>query len=845
MRRSNMDSLDVAQAMASALGTINKDGPPPKVVVSAQMCEAQRGGDGGPRYDPDKNVLYLPRAPIAGLSQSSEHLLRAVLAHRFSGHKYDPMQDIMPEIMSKAICQKLEQVGVDLTTAHRLTTFGDGDESRALHIVNGLTSAAINKGVVTEWPGYEMPVRIGWRGILRRRRASALMGKDYHRREGVAIIRENGWKSKTTYDLSYLSRFGSGWYGNSGKTQAPKPPAMPPKDRDLAIELFRKYIYATGQVNGQSDGSTPDERKLVAKALGYAKAEEFAKQYPSVWDLFTMCDAMQSSWRQQEMNSMQNTEPVVGDYGTMVGAKLNGIDLNDEARRFEKAGMPAFAAMCRRVEEACQKIGLTPDTMPTTPDDLKITAARLLKELEQDPPPPEDKPEDQGEGDGGEDSDEGEQESEGGGGRGKPDPNAQPDKAPKPSQMPMARRTSNDPNGSFAAMASQAALDNQTDGGEAEAQGGDGGDTPSDSGVGGGPDQSIYYDALVIRGIPASIALNGQPQKNSDDKIKRAVEQHNYLGNIDREVSVLAQVFRQAIRAPSFKDDDRHHTGRFDVRQIARAKSGNSDVFTRRAYRQGDTVSVGVLIDASGSMDSGSSSSGGNRRYTTARAARIILHALAKNNMDFGAWYFTTGGHVDYITEKAVAAGFTKEINRSLAALGVDGDKYIELARNYNSGNLTVKDRRQYGEDVALLNEHGHTATLFELASFGSSRADLMTFGDEYLLNAPAMGGTPTDVSMAHALKELSRRETTRKLLFVLTDGGGGDPDTQRALCKAARSANIDVIAIGLDIGQKEMESQFSHFPKVVGVNSADSFKVMAKEIGDCLLRSSRREGQG
>src|SRR5690606_7894884 len=314
---------------------------------------------------------------------------------------------------------------------------------------------------------------------------------------------------------------------------------------------------------------------------------------------------------------------------------VSGYDMEPEAGRFAELDMTEHADMAMRVAMATKQLQIDPERVKDMTDkQLRRLAEEYFKILDE-PPEDDSQPgsgdgegEAGGEGDEQEDGD-GEGEGQGQGQAGQDGQGQQPsaDRAPSISSLMAESKSSG--SGQYGSDTQNAALE---EGGK----------------QGGGPDARLYQGAVVYKVSRRQRELKPLGNYCKDNPTWQ------WAMNVEADASVVAQTLRQAIKAPTMKDDSRHQIGRFDVRQIARAKSGNRDIFSRRTYLPGEEVSVGLLVDISGTMndavrDADSSIRkidgwGLDRATATGRTANVLLAALDRNGMQSACWLFTNDG---------------------------------------------------------------------------------------------------------------------------------------------------------------------------------------------------------
>lgn len=491
----------------------------------------------------------------------------------------------------------------------------------------------------------------------------------------------------------------------------------------------------------------------------------------------------------------RRTEGTASDYAALIGAGLNGLDLADQSRRFAKFGMHELADMAMKAKAVLHKLGVE-GKPPLTEDECVALAKKVYEELDQ----PQENPDD---GD--------DQDGDGQSGEGEGDEGGQGDAANAPNISDLVGRKDMSMNPDFTeavGKASDSEAGTQDDNEEdpdnlPEGERNYFSDMPCTL-VRIHQGKTAFSKGLVLGDVGysrcASAVRNGQHYNCSE-----------YILDVDNEAGVLAQMFRQAIRSPTLLDDSRHQVGRFDVRQIARAKTGNRDVFTRRTYLEGDEVAVGILVDGSSSMCSGSVDRNGNsiypkqlkgqgvyRSHAASRAANILATALVRNEMECAVWHYSTGWG------------------------GV-------IQHYHNQGWLLPNDNP--ANDNAVI----------EVKAFGSGRKGLEE-ARIALVGGMQHGGTPTSGATYLALNEMARRPESRRILFLMTDGDVGHGEVMKQQMARAEAEGIDLIVVGIDLGagyDEQMKQMFGH--RYVASYGDEGAQVMAKAISNILLASARR----
>ena len=178
-------------------------------------------------------------------------------------------------------------------------------------------------------------------------------------------------------------------------------------------------------------------------------------------------------------------------------------------------------------------------------------------------------------------------------------------------------------------------------------------------------------------------------------------------------------------------------TGRLDRRAFTRFATGSANIFSRRQVAEAETSAVSILIDCSGSMGSG------NRIET---AQRVVIHLskiLQRSRVPFCVQGFRTSGE-DVYNDK----------------FHMERPKFIRF--------------KQWGQSLQSV-----------VAKLGA-------------IDQCAGGGTPDYSSLVNAIEDISKREESRKILFILTDASGYIPEHMKHIQKMADALGVTLIAIGI-----------------------------------------------
>lgn len=446
------------------------------------------------------------------------------------------------------------------------------------------------------------------------------------------------------------------------------------------------------------------------------------------------------AWRKKSgaKDTLDNERFAYSELALLAGYAANGGNLHTLLRNVEyDVDVPDdFKAIAKQLAGAADAEGCA-----SSPRDLVPTALRWLRYFEQPPePPPSDDADgdDEGEGEGGGQGDgqgkgqgqgsgqgAGQGTSSGGGGGG--GSNNPYDGAT------MGGDAEHSEGKSFASQAGQELMDQQADRG-----------TGRDTATYNGEVKVLKWDTTKAKGKQvmsvrdaAGMARHRFPSSfmPSMDDIDASVAAHT--AHYERDVGVLTQALRQALRGPTITRQARHQVGRFNPRNAARYLAGNRDVFDRVTYLPGDKVSVSILVDASGSM---------NCRTQD----HMAMHSIG-----------------------SLAIRAACVLSEALHRMGV-------------APRLAV-----------YTTYPGAAAGVYEMADHKTTRAEFAKRRDFVLDRVWAFGGTPTLPALANELDALTRRDESQRFMFLLTDGQDGHPhDEHRATIESAKARGVTTIIL-------------------------------------------------
>ena len=217
------------------------------------------------------------------------------------------------------------------------------------------------------------------------------------------------------------------------------------------------------------------------------------------------------------------------------------------------------------------------------------------------------------------------------------------------------------------------------------------------------------------------------------------------LANAPHGLGVTRTNLHRLLRSLDFVGwSTNEESGRLNRRALVKFATGSANIFSRREYVESETSAVSILIDCSGSMNATSSKTGLSRIQVAQQVAVHLSKILQQARVPFAV----TGFHSSYGTSRMVK---DREIQRPVF--------------------IPFKTWRQsLQQSTSALGAIAHCAT----------------------------SGTPDYSALYNALDDLSRREEKRKILFVLTDADGYEPEHMKHLQSLADRVGITIVAIGI-----------------------------------------------
>jgi cobalamin biosynthesis protein CobT len=215
------------------------------------------------------------------------------------------------------------------------------------------------------------------------------------------------------------------------------------------------------------------------------------------------------------------------------------------------------------------------------------------------------------------------------------------------------------------------------------------------------------------------------------------------LANAPQGLGVTRTNLQRLLRSLDFVGwSTNEESGRLNRRALVKFATGSANIFSRREYVEAETSAVSILIDCSGSMNAVK-----NDVSRIQVAQQVAVH-LSKILQQARVPFSVTGFHSSYGTSRMVQG---REVQRPV---------FIPFKTW----------RKSLQQSTAALGAIGSCAT----------------------------GGTPDYSALYNALDDLSRREEKRKILFVLTDADGYQPEHMKHLQSLADRVGITIVAIGI-----------------------------------------------
>jgi Mg-chelatase subunit ChlD len=288
-----------------------------------------------------------------------------------------------------------------------------------------------------------------------------------------------------------------------------------------------------------------------------------------------------------------------------------------------------------------------------------------------------------------------------------------------------------------------------------------------------------YVSAQILStsagGPYSSILSDPDGQARSDKAMK----------TIRGAVAATASELRKALKAAA-KDRIKggRLDGKLDRRRLAMVPTGAGDIYTRKIKGEKIDTAVQILVDCSGSMENG-------RIETCQQLALILEGAFANTPIKHEIIGFTTGdvGHADPAFQTMVAAN--KKRQTGVNARAINTYEFRSFAQSY------------------------HTA----VRSIGN------------MCRTPMLG-TPTGDAMLLAHDRLAKRQETRHVMFVLTDGAADNSQACKKAVQAIEKCGVTVVGIG--IGTSSVKSTFTNH--IVLNEATDLPALMMSQLSKILI---------
>jgi len=218
----------------------------------------------------------------------------------------------------------------------------------------------------------------------------------------------------------------------------------------------------------------------------------------------------------------------------------------------------------------------------------------------------------------------------------------------------------------------------------------------------------------------------------------------------------------------------REESGRLDRKAYTRFASGQANIFSRREYKEADTAAVSILIDCSYSMCWKINETTDTSRISVAQAIAIQIANIIKNS------------------------------NASFEITGFQGSNFTE--NDVEKERVRFIPFKQWGESL--------------------QRAACKLGAMQQL----ATQGTPDYSAVRQKLEELSLRQESRKVFFLITDADSYTVSHMQYLQEFADKRKINIVAIG--IGDTQVPLCFRN------ANNVSNKKDMASKAFGNMLKA-------
>jgi cobalamin biosynthesis protein CobT len=259
--------------------------------------------------------------------------------------------------------------------------------------------------------------------------------------------------------------------------------------------------------------------------------------------------------------------------------------------------------------------------------------------------------------------------------------------------------------------------------------------------------------------------------------------EHRFANHFNEQTSGLGATRANLLRLLRSVDlvgwSSHEESGRVDRKAFTRFATGSTAVFSKRTHVDAVKSAVSVLVDCSGSMNE-------SNRIQTAEGIVIQLSRILEKS---GVSFSVTGFYGRTNAQALQGGGATPINSHALVEQAV----FIPFKTwKENLGRASAK--------------------------LGS-------------ISQWARHSTPDYSALSVSIEELSRREESRKILFLITDAEGYDKAHIKHLQELATKLGVKIVAIG--IGKTDVPKVFSNGENVERVSdlASASFNKLLKEL--------------
>lgn len=228
-------------------------------------------------------------------------------------------------------------------------------------------------------------------------------------------------------------------------------------------------------------------------------------------------------------------------------------------------------------------------------------------------------------------------------------------------------------------------------------------------------------------------------------EINKTLGQTRYaddLANVPMGMGATRNNLQRLLRSLDFVGWSKsEESGRLDRRALTKFATGSANVFSRRQYVEAETSAVSILIDCSGSMNDGQTTSRINVAQTITVHLSNLLH---KARVPFCVTGFHSG-------KKEYLEGSGR----------VESPRFIPF--------------KPWGKSLL-------------------QSAPVLGY-----IKSSAWGGTPDYSAIANAIDDLAQRPESRRILFILTDANGYMRAHMQHLQTLADKVGVTIVAIGIN----------------------------------------------